>query len=238
METDLYSLLYLMIGLIIGNFLPSFMKKKGENLATKQDIRRITELTEEVKGEQNKLLTNFELYTVKKHECYPELFKLIEICNGAVQGLRGFQRGKLDFESLNAQEIESEMHDKQIIAKDRELIRGLWNNTNDKKQAKIYLDKISQRINYNKAEEKIIEANNYFYFKILYLSKDIEKSGSDLLQKIWQLWLSYDPDHLEDKIRAGGDVISSAELIEDIDSMKTDLKLIIRKELFPSEYES
>ena len=42
-------LLAVLIGLIIGYFLPSYAKKKGENLATKEDIAEITSKIESVK---------------------------------------------------------------------------------------------------------------------------------------------------------------------------------------------
>lgn len=41
----------IILGLIIHNYLPSYMKKKGENLATKEDIGDITEKIEGVKNE-------------------------------------------------------------------------------------------------------------------------------------------------------------------------------------------
>ena len=39
------------LGLFIKNFFPSYMDKKGENLATKEDIAEITRRTEEVQKE-------------------------------------------------------------------------------------------------------------------------------------------------------------------------------------------
>ncbi|MBK7846967.1 MAG: hypothetical protein IPJ73_06385 [Zoogloea sp.] len=42
-------LLSLLFGLILGNFLPKYFSKKGENLATKEDISEITDKIESVK---------------------------------------------------------------------------------------------------------------------------------------------------------------------------------------------
>lgn len=39
------------LGIFIKNYLPSYMDKKGENLATKKDIAEITRRTEEVQQE-------------------------------------------------------------------------------------------------------------------------------------------------------------------------------------------
>lgn len=41
-------LLIFLVGLFTKNYLPSYMDKKGENLATKEDIKEITRKTEEV----------------------------------------------------------------------------------------------------------------------------------------------------------------------------------------------
>ena len=44
-------ILTITLGLFIKNYLPSYMDKKGENLATKEDIQEITRKTEEVQQE-------------------------------------------------------------------------------------------------------------------------------------------------------------------------------------------
>ena len=48
------------LGLFIKNFFPSYMDKKGENLATKEDIAEITRRTEEV---QKEFKEGFELFS-------------------------------------------------------------------------------------------------------------------------------------------------------------------------------
>jgi len=63
------------IGLLIGNFLPSYFNKKGENLATKEDIAEITKKTEEVKSEYLKELENFKADLLKQHKGFNERFE-------------------------------------------------------------------------------------------------------------------------------------------------------------------
>lgn len=46
-----WTLISLLFGLILGNFLPKYLSKKGENLATKEDISEITDKIESVKHE-------------------------------------------------------------------------------------------------------------------------------------------------------------------------------------------
>lgn len=52
--------LFLVAGLLIKFFLPSYMEEKGKNLATKEDIQEITRKTEEV---QTEFKESFELFT-------------------------------------------------------------------------------------------------------------------------------------------------------------------------------
>ncbi|WP_048718975.1 hypothetical protein [Bacillus sp. 522_BSPC] len=242
-----------LLGLFIKQFLPSYMKEKGKNLATKEDIAEITKLTENVKADiqkdleshkrsfdveieelklkQNQLFTNFELYTTKRHECYPELYKLIEICNGSIRRLRGTQR-VLTFENVNAQDIESFMQDKLFTSNDIELILSHWDT--DKNNAIFLLHKRLQRLNYNEAEEKFIEANDYFYFMVLYLSEDVEYIARDLLKKLHGLWMNFDPDYPWDKILVNEKWLSNDEVIVQIDELRNNLKLKMRQELLPS----
>lgn len=53
-------ILAFLVGLLINNYLPSYVTKKAENLATKQDIADITRKTEEVQKDFNE---KFELFT-------------------------------------------------------------------------------------------------------------------------------------------------------------------------------
>ncbi|HAS8570385.1 TPA: hypothetical protein I7778_22145, partial [Vibrio vulnificus] len=55
MPIDKMTILYLVIaflfGLLVKSFLPNYVKKKAENLATKEDIKNITEKIELVKSQ-------------------------------------------------------------------------------------------------------------------------------------------------------------------------------------------
>ena len=54
-------LLIFLVGLFTKNYLPSYMDKKGENLATKEDIKEITRKTEEVQESLKKNSKHFRL---------------------------------------------------------------------------------------------------------------------------------------------------------------------------------
>ena len=51
-----------------------------------------------------RLIRDFDLFTTKRHEIYPELFKIISIADGHVRGLRGAGFGST-FEGFNDKDI-------------------------------------------------------------------------------------------------------------------------------------
>lgn len=61
-----------LLGLFLKNYLPSYMDKKGENLATKEDIQEITLKTEEV---QKEFKEGFELFSSDVQFKYDFYFK-------------------------------------------------------------------------------------------------------------------------------------------------------------------
>jgi hypothetical protein len=50
MGNPLIDALIFLAGLLAASFLPSYMKKKGENLATKEDIQELTQATKEIEA--------------------------------------------------------------------------------------------------------------------------------------------------------------------------------------------
>lgn len=105
----------LFIGLFVKDLFPAYAKKKGENLATKQDIADITQKQEEVKADITKQLSDYnrkndfrmklqyerydKLYSrIYSNICQSELFRII------IEERQGFQ---CDFEEYPFFDIES-----------------------------------------------------------------------------------------------------------------------------------
>jgi len=59
-------LILFLIGLFAKNYLPSYMNKKGENLATKEDVEEITRKTEEVQKEFREKFEEFSSDRLRK----------------------------------------------------------------------------------------------------------------------------------------------------------------------------
>lgn len=62
-------------GLLFRHFLPSYIGKKGENLATREDIQSITGLTEEIQDEFRRKFDEFTKEKVFKYEYYYTQFR-------------------------------------------------------------------------------------------------------------------------------------------------------------------
>lgn len=233
-------------GLFVKNYLPNYMKEKGGNLATKEDIAAITKKTEAVKSEflsklelekkefnieiekvkleQSKLFKNFELFTQKRHECYPELYKLFEIANGQIRQLRGIRR-TLTFQNVSATDIESFMREISFTNYDVESILQNWDT--NKPVALQKLNNRLRRIEYEEAWSKYNEANDYFFYNQIYLSDDVERIANELRNNLHDLWVNYDLD-----IGAAIPFNENKRLIQQIDLNREGLKNIMREELY------
>jgi len=75
------SVIFLIIGFILKWFIPPYMKKKAENLATREDIQRVKRLTEEVKSEFKKtdklFSVNVKFYDNQLNKLYSHLYACI-----------------------------------------------------------------------------------------------------------------------------------------------------------------
>lgn len=246
-------ILSFILGLLINTLVSSYLNNKGKNFATKQDIANITEQVEgvkteyrkkidnykqelnikmeNVKFEQNQLMTNFELYTAMRHECYPELYRLIEVSDGAIRGFRGLT-SEPSFNNVDKEDIESYMKGREITDYDTKIILNKWEN--DKSTAVSILRKAIERIDYKIAGEKFYDARNYFLIMNLYLSDDVEDTCKKLFDNMHSLWFMYDPILSIVQTNVDGTAfIDEKNVIGEIDIIKQELKSMMKKELMP-----
>ncbi|ACM15970.1 TPA: hypothetical protein ACQUHF_004970 [Bacillus paranthracis] len=227
----LFLIIGLLIGYIVKDFFPSFFKEKGKNLATKQDIAEITEKQEEVKAkfieiankQKNDLDIHFkkyELYTVKKHEYYAELYKNIELCIGRISDLRGIQR-TIPLHTFNLEDIKKYMSDKSFIEADKEIILSQWEK--DKKLAIRDIEFKLERMEYHEAKREYNTAYNFYLLHRLFFSEPVSLKANELLINIYALWGNYNPDW--------NLLYDEEELFEENEKLNDDIDRL-RKELF------
>ena len=73
----LIALLTFLVGLFTKNFLPSYMDEKGKNLATKEDIQEITDLTERVQKEFKEEFERFSHDIQFKYDYYFHQYEVL-----------------------------------------------------------------------------------------------------------------------------------------------------------------
>ncbi|WP_163255723.1 hypothetical protein [Bacillus tropicus] len=235
------AMLTLIIGLIVGYLLPSYAKEKGKNIATKQDIADITRKQEEIKSEfksiadkqktdLDKRFKKFELYTVKKHEYYPELYKNIELCIGKVKDLSGY-RTVIDFRNFNKDDIAKYMSDKSFTEADKELVISKWDG--NKSLAIRDVEYRLQRIEYYEAKEYFITAHNFYLLHRLFFSNEVSLIANRLLTSLYTLWMNYDPDPiiLNDATYTEQLIKENEELNDEIDKLSIELFEMLQGEL-------
>ncbi|PEU51316.1 hypothetical protein CN395_28745 [Priestia megaterium] len=232
----------------IRDLLPSYAKQKGKNLATKEDIKEITTLQEEakkdfqtaleehksalsaelegLKHQQNKLLKDYELYTVKRFEYYPEFYKEIQWSIANVTGLRGVKT-TIKYENLTKTEIEVFMKEKQFMEAEKQQILAYWDNNIE--SAKDILKSRLKKIEYNEAGQSYYDANNCFLLYKLFYSPKVIEIGDKLLPAIRKLWVNYNPDLIFGDARPVNE--ENKKLIQDIESLRNDLFEQMKKEL-------
>lgn len=219
------TLVSLVATLIIKGSITNEFQKKLET--HKQELNKDIE---SLKHKQSKLYKDFELFTIKKHEHYPELYKLIELCIGSVFSLRGYSRD-LSFENANKDDIEGFINDKKLTSEDKKTILELWDSNK-----KLAIEKLNYRLNrikYNEAEEECRKANNFHLLNALYFSEEVFQTTSELMSNIYNLWSNYDPDIplLDDPDYLKHTSNQNKEYIEVIKDLKSKLKVQMKGEL-------
>lgn len=105
----------------------------------------ITKELEKLKLQQQKNFKDFELFTSKKHEKYPEMFLLLETAYGQILWLQGIRRA-LTFKNLDEEDLNLYFDDLRMTSFDRERIIGLWRADPDKQLAIEEIRKIERMV--------------------------------------------------------------------------------------------
>lgn len=139
---------------------------------------------EKLRHQQQRNYKDYELYTSKRHERYPEIYKSIEISYGAISELRGSYRD-LSYENVNKQDIEEYLKSEGVTSKDLNEILLLWTDDTQNLGAIIKINAIRKRIKINTAFEKWQEANNILIFNELYLTEEVSIAARSLLDLLF-----------------------------------------------------
>ncbi|MEK3658194.1 hypothetical protein NSQ29_01365 [Paenibacillus sp. FSL F4-0236] len=184
---------------------------------------------ESLKHEYQKNYKDFDLYTSKKHEKYPELLKNIETALGGIMGLRGMVN-RLNFKNVDAADIELYLTKLEFTNSDKNEILALWSTNKE-----VAIRKIEERkkyIDYYEAEQKWVDANNFFIFNQLFFSEEASIETRETLNVLFEYWNHLNPSF-------GIPERDERERMEELRNVlipvrRDKLKLILKNELIKS----
>ncbi|MDO7486863.1 hypothetical protein Q5O89_15720 [Peribacillus frigoritolerans] len=133
---------------------------------------------ENLKFKQQKNFKDFELFTSKKHEKYPEMYTHWETTYGFIFSVQmKIEQGlSILVEELNKEDLNSYFDYLKLSSSEKEKL--LEKLEVDKQSAIDEIRKIDKDVQYALASEKWTEANNYYINNLLYFSDDVSKACS------------------------------------------------------------
>ncbi len=146
-------------------------------------------IIEKSKFEFQRKITDFTLSIELKHSIYAKLFELIQIANGMLEGLIGF-RPVPSFEEYGKDDIVKYLEDHEIVKGMIVELTEDWEKENKRSIEKIkeYL----YMIDFQKANNARIDANNYFSKKLLYISDELELLIKDFFLSLAKMHVDWE----------------------------------------------
>ncbi|WP_342436696.1 hypothetical protein NSS79_25690 [Paenibacillus sp. FSL L8-0436] len=191
-------------------------EKNLENHKQKLNIH-----TENLKFDLQKKIHDYGLYSVKRHEIYPELFKLLLLADGNVHSLYGFRR-TLSFKEFNKDDIKIFMQARKVSEGKQNEVLNLWDE--HKEDAIDELEAYLRVLEIQDARRSLIEAKNYLLLSDLFLSESVSLKSDELFRTLNTILVFIE-------FPSPGDYIERDKLSEGIKGVFADLKILMKKEL-------
>lgn len=136
-------------------------------------------INEQQKFNYQRWITDFSLFTQKKHEAYAELYKLILIADGSLESLFGLQQVP-SFEEYTRADIEKYLINQHIVEGFIPQLLNGWETSREDCIRKIH--EYQTMIDFQKADRARNDASNYYLVNSVYFSAAIEEIVSKLLE--------------------------------------------------------
>ena len=138
-------------------------------------------INEQQKFNYQRWMTDFGLFTHKKHEAYAELYKLVLVADGSLEQLSGL-RSVPSFDEYIRADIEKYLKDQHIVEGFiPQLIDG-WETSRDECIRKIR--EYQTMIDFQKADKARNDASNYYLINSVYFSEAVEEIVTEILKLI------------------------------------------------------
>jgi hypothetical protein len=169
-------------GIVVSLFQAFYKFKADKNL--EQYKQSLSQLTENLKFDLQRRIQDFSLYTNKRHEKLPELFRLLLIADSKVRGLFGGRRS-LTFQEFNRVDTEKFLLDRQVPQGKIETILTTWNV--DKDEAITEMNEYLRVIEFSEARKNFYEAKNFYILSELYLTEAVTELTEKFLKVLGEL---------------------------------------------------
>lgn len=159
--------------------------------------RNLTKYTGEIEAELEKIkfqyqrtYKDFELYTLKKHDKYPEMFHLLEIAFGSLMQLK--INYYYTFNNVNEKDLTKYFQEELKMTEfDQERVLKIWRDNTEAAKSEIWV--IEKRVKYDKAKNKWFDANDFYLSNHLYFSEEVIQVIKNHLENMYEHLQDLDP---------------------------------------------
>lgn len=150
-------------------------------------------MTLDIKYNHQRMLTDFGLFTNKKHKYYTKLYKTLLQAEGSIRSLRGV-RQEPAFTDYDEQDVEEYLR-KNLIpnGKIKQILQ--WWTSGNTKDAIAEIRRYLRIKRYRDAQRNLHKARNVFWYAQLYLSIEVKEHGKALIDALESLLINYNDDY-------------------------------------------
>ncbi|RUS41954.1 hypothetical protein [Cohnella sp. AR92] len=211
-------------GIVVSLFQAYYKFKADKNL--EQYKQSLSQLTENLKFDLQRRIQDFSLYTNKRHEKLPELFRLLLIADSKIRGLFGGRRS-LTFQEFNRKDIEKYLLEHQVPQGKIETVLIAWSV--NKEEAIKEMNEYLRVIEFSEARKSFYEAKNFYILSELYLTEVVTDLAERFLKALGDLLIySEYPEP--------GTHNNRFELHAELDNITNQLRNALKQELGISYY--
>jgi phosphoribosyl-ATP pyrophosphohydrolase len=169
--------------LFINNLIDNRFKNKLESL--KNELQLIIENN---KFDLQRKMADFNLYTTKRHEAYMNIYDLYLNADGQIRGQMGMKTSP-DYNEFGLADIEKRLRSFNLLENKIEEYLEKWRAYTGTQRHELFseIGDYLYMVEIQKANLKLVEANNYFLLRRLYLSDEVQ----DIIFELKKLLFDY-----------------------------------------------
>ncbi|WP_203362432.1 hypothetical protein [Bacillus sp. REN10] len=217
------AIILLIINKYIENRIRSKFDKELEN-----HRNNLLKVTEKMRFDFQRKVHDFSLYTNKRHEVYPEIYKHILITDSMIMRLK-HQRIYLTWEGFNEEDLLEYMNNHRVPRRESDEIIRLWKF--DKNASVKRLRQCLKMLEYQDAEYQLEVFQSKVYENELFLSEETSTYCIAIIENLNSLLINY--HFLDDETLAEDRNIEKGIL-----SQKHKLRKTMKKELSIGDYKA